>query len=99
MPVPRSRATPPSSSGQHAVGHVRNRGRGSRLHLLEFQRRDALEQPRASAERERHNVQPQLVDQAGGEVLVDGGRAALDRDIAVAAAARAPVPVPTRFRR
>jgi hypothetical protein len=29
-------------------------------------------------------VQPQLVDRAGGEVLVDGGRAALDRDIAVA---------------
>ena len=83
MPVPRSRATPPSSSGQHAVGHVRNRARGSRLHLLEFQRRDALEQPRAGAERERHNVQPQLVDQAGGEILIDGGRAALDRDIAV----------------
>jgi hypothetical protein len=29
-------------------------------------------------------VQPQLVDQAGGEVLVDGDRAALDRGIAVA---------------
>jgi len=28
--------------------------------------------------------QPQLIDQAGGEGLVDGGRAALDRDIAVA---------------
>src|SRR5438477_6737157 len=79
----RSRATPPCSSGQHAVGYVRDRGRGSRLDLLELQRRDALEQPRAGAERERHDVQPQLVDQAGGEVLVDGGRAALDADVAV----------------
>jgi len=52
--------------------------------MLEFHRRDALEQPCADAERQRHDVQPQLVDQAGGEVLVDGGRAALDRDIAVA---------------
>src|SRR4029453_11332939 len=43
-----------------------------------------LEQPRAGAEREWHNGQLQLVDQAGGEVLVDGGRAALDRDIALA---------------
>jgi len=49
--------------------------------MLEFHRRDALEQPCADAERQRHDVQPQLVDQAGGEVLVDGGRAALDRDI------------------
>jgi hypothetical protein len=55
-----------------------------RRDLLEFQRRDALEQPRAGAERERHDVQPQFVDQVGGEVLVDGGRAAVDRDIAVA---------------
>lgn len=33
--------------------------------------------------RERHGVQPQLVDQARGEILVDGARAAMDRDIAV----------------
>jgi hypothetical protein len=31
----------------------------------------SVEQPRASAEGERHDVQPQLVDQAGGEVLDD----------------------------
>jgi hypothetical protein len=49
-----------------------------------FQRRGVLEQPSAGAERERHNVEPQLADQAGGEVLVDGGRAAVDRDVAVA---------------
>jgi hypothetical protein len=63
---------------------VRDLSRCPRLHLLKFQRRDALEQPRAGAERERHNVQPQLVDQAGGEGLVDGGRVALDGDVAVA---------------
>jgi hypothetical protein len=62
---------------------VRDQSRCPRLHLLESQRRGALEQPRAGAERERHNVEPHIVDQAGGEVLVEG-RAALDRDIAVA---------------
>ena len=38
-----------------AVGHVRNRTRCSRLRLL-VQRRDALEQPRAGAERERYTA-------------------------------------------
>jgi hypothetical protein len=61
----------------------------AREFTFKFYRRDALEQPRAGAKCERHNVQPHSVDQARGGVLVDGGRAALDRDIAIAAAARA----------
>src|SRR5258708_20950443 len=64
--------------GQHAVSHVRNRGRASRLHLLESEGRNTFEQARAAAERKGHDVQPQLVDQSGGQILVDGGRAAVD---------------------
>jgi hypothetical protein len=63
--------------------------------LLEFQCRHALEQPGAGADRERHTVQPQLVDQAGGEVLVDGGRAAGDRDGASNIQACSLLPVPS----
>ena len=85
-------------SGEHAVGHVRDPARRPRRHLLEFQRRDTLEQPRAGAEGEGHDVQPQLVDQAGGEVLVDGGRAAVDGTSPPPAAVRA-CPGRTRFRR
>jgi hypothetical protein len=34
-------------------------------------------------------VQPQFVDQTGGEMLVDGARAAMNRDVASPAASRA----------
>lgn len=40
-----------SSSGPHEVGHVCDQSRRPRLHLFEFQWRDALKQPRAGAER------------------------------------------------
>ena len=45
---------------------------------------DAVEQPLARAEHDRDDVQVQLVEQAGGEVLVDRARAAGDRDVLVA---------------
>lgn len=38
--------------------------------MIEFQWRDAVEQPCAGAERERRDVWPQLVDHAGGEALI-----------------------------
>jgi hypothetical protein len=52
-------------------------------HRLEIHVGHALEQPLARAEHQRSDVQPQLVDQPGGQVLVDRGRAAGDRDIRV----------------
>jgi hypothetical protein len=77
---------------------MRDSARRPRRHLLEPQRRYALEQPRAGAERERHDVQPQLVDQAGGRYWL----------IVVAPPIwrhrrrrppRVPAPAPTRCRR
>jgi hypothetical protein len=44
----------------------------------------AFEEPLAPAENDRRDVQPHLVDQAGGQVLVDRRRAAGDRDLAAA---------------
>jgi hypothetical protein len=73
----------PEHPRPHAIGHVGHRGRRSRLHLFEIQCRNTVEQPRSGAKCERHDVQPQLVEQARGEILVDGGRAALDRNFAV----------------
>ena len=44
----------------------------------------AVEQPRAAAEQQRHNVQVQLVEQAGREVLLHDVGAAAERDVPAA---------------
>ena len=62
---------------------------GSGGDLLQPQRRDAVEDPCAGAERERRDVQAELVEQSGGEVLVDRRGAAGDSDVAVAGTALA----------
>ncbi|BCB78342.1 hypothetical protein Pflav_047520 [Phytohabitans flavus] len=67
-----------------AVGHVCDQACCPRVDLFEFQWRDAVEDPRGGAECEWRDVQAQLVDEASGKVLVDGGRAAHDCDVAVA---------------
>ena len=49
---------------------------------------DAVEQPLPATEHHWCEVQPLLVDQAGGKVLVDGCRPSRDRDVLIAARAR-----------
>ena len=51
---------------------------------LEIEGADAVEEPLALPEHHRRDVQPQLVDRACGEVLVDRRGAARDRHVAVA---------------
>src|SRR4051794_14369564 len=73
-----------SGSGPDAVGHMGHRTGSARLDLLERQRRNTLEEARPGSEGEGNDVQPQLVDETGSEVLVDGLGAAQDRDVSVA---------------
>ncbi len=46
-------------------------------------RPDALEETRAAAQQDRHEVQLQLVEQPGGEIFVDHVRAPADKDVLV----------------
>ena len=50
---------------------------------------DVIEQPLACPENDRHDVQVELVEQSGGEVLPHGARAAGDRDVLPAGRGRA----------
>jgi hypothetical protein len=61
------------------------------LHLLEANSAAAggAEEPNAVAEQDRHDVQPDLVEQVGPEERVGEARAADDVDALVPAAARA----------
>ena len=64
---------------------MRDPGRLERAKLLELQvRPDTVEQTRTSAKEDRRDVQLQLVDQAGRQVLVDDVGAAADEDVLVA---------------
>ena len=68
-----------------AVLEVRDPGRLDRAELLELElRADAGEEARASAQEDRRDVQLQLVDQTGRQVLVDDVGAAADEDVLVA---------------
>jgi hypothetical protein len=75
----------PSRSAKDAIGEVRYESGAARLaEQFELNVGRAFQQPLAGAEQDGDDVQPQLVDQAGGKVLVDGRGAAGDCDIAVA---------------
>ena len=54
--------------------------RGATGDGLQLEVADIGEDPLAAAGDERGDVEPQLVDEAGGEVLVEGAGAAGDRD-------------------
>ena len=45
--------------------------------------RNAVEQPLARAQRDRRDMQPQLIEQSRGKVLIDGRRTSGDRDIPI----------------
>ena len=68
-----------------AVLQVRHARRLDRPDLFEPElRADAVEQACAAAEHERRDVQLELVDEAGSQVLVDGVGSAADRDVLAA---------------
>src|SRR5215471_20847505 len=46
-----------------------------------FERLQTVPEPFAAAQHDRHHDDVQVVDQAGGQELADGGRAAADADI------------------
>src|SRR5436309_6919206 len=71
-----------------AVLDVRDRGRGDHLDRLEGEIADVLEQPLACPERDRDDVEVELVEQAGGEVLLHGACPA--GDLVVLVAGRSP---------
>jgi uncharacterized membrane protein YbhN (UPF0104 family) len=58
-------------SAHHAVGDVGGERGRPHLGLLQPQRRHAVEEPLAAADGDRRDGQGELVDQAGGEELVD----------------------------
>ncbi len=51
---------------------------------------DTLEEARTAAQDDRHDVELQLVDETGGQVLVDDVGAAADEDVLVAGRLGAP---------
>jgi hypothetical protein len=63
---------------------VRDRRRGEDLDRLERRIADVLQQPFARSEDDRDDVQAELVEQAGRQVLVDRAGAAGNRDVLVA---------------
>jgi hypothetical protein len=86
-PLPRdiAAARTPSRSAKHAVSELRNESGAAWLaEQFELSVRRALQQPLAGAEQDGDDVQAQLVDQAGGKVLVDGRGAASDCDTPLA---------------
>jgi hypothetical protein len=54
-----------------AVLDVGDAGRLDRTHLLDLEVADVLEQPVTVPEQDRDDVQPELIDQPGGQVLLD----------------------------
>ena len=54
-----------------------------RAHLLDLQIADVLEQPLAVAEQDRRDMEPELIDQAGGEVLLDDAGSSTQQDVLV----------------
>ena len=68
---------------------VRDVGRRAAAASTQRQVRHAVEDPQAVADRERDDVEPQLVDQLGAQCGVERRHASRDRHVAVAAAARA----------
>src|SRR5215211_2070662 len=69
----------------NAVLEVRDPRRLDRPEFLELQiRSHSVEEARASAQEDRRDVQLQLVDQTGRQVLVDDVGAAADEDVLVA---------------
>ena len=59
-------------------------GRLDRPHLLEFEIAHVLEQPLAVTEQDRDDVELELIDQPGGEVLLYDVGVATDQDISAA---------------
>ena len=68
----------------HPVLDVRHRGRGDHLDRFESGIADALEQPLTRPEDDRNDVQVELIEQSGREVLPYRAGAARDRDVLVA---------------
>jgi hypothetical protein len=72
----------PSDTLHDAVGEVRHPGCLDRAELFKLQvRADSVEQTRAVAENHRSDVQLELVDEAGRQVLVDDLCAAADHHV------------------
>ena len=85
-----ARPAPLSRLPDHAVAQVRDEaGAADRLERLEGEVADAVEQPLAGAQHHRHEVQPQLVDEPGREVLARDRGAAGERDVRLARGLRA----------
>src|SRR3954453_19143761 len=79
--------SPAGTSPHHPVRQVRHEWRVDHADLLQRGNVGAdvvLEQPRAAAEQHRRDVDPQLVQQAGFEVLLANAGAATDRDVLAA---------------
>ena len=70
-------------SVEDAVADVGGERRGPDGQDLQLQRRDAVEKAFTCAEGERCDVGAQLIDEAGGQVLVDRGGAAGDGHVAI----------------
>jgi hypothetical protein len=68
------------------VADVGGERRGPDGQELQLQRRHPVEEAFAHPQDDRGDVGAELVDEAGGEVLVDRGRAAGDGDVAIPAA-------------
>ena len=73
-------AAPPRSA-QHAVAEVGDEVVPVDPKRLEGELADVVKEPLPRAEHHRDQVQPQLVDEAGGEELTRGLRTAADRDV------------------
>src|SRR5215216_4054370 len=79
--VPATRLRPPLT---HPVLDVGGGGRGDDLDRLQLRVADVLEQPLAATEHDRDDVEVELLEQAGGEVLLDRVGAAGDQDVLLA---------------
>src|SRR5436189_3343759 len=68
----------------HPVHDVGDAGCLDRAHLLDLEVADVLEQPLAVAEQDRRDVEPELIDQPRGEVLLDDTGPSTEQDVLVA---------------
>jgi hypothetical protein len=60
------------------VAHMRDELGGPRLKGFQRQRRNSIEESLSSSQRQRRDVQPDFVEQASGEVLINRRRTSGD---------------------